>query len=92
MKYIVFIKNDESKLISKAVPKNSVTKGFVQEMKQKGFTKHFVEVDAENENEAIIKLNEHNEGYLYSLKVLSGSAVICALCAIAITLLYLFSL
>lgn len=92
MKYNVFIKNDESKQISKAVPKNLVTNGFVQEMKQKGFTKHFVEVEAENESEAITKLNEHNEGYLHSLKDLSGSAVICAICGIVVALIYLFSL
>ncbi|WP_236127772.1 hypothetical protein [Cedecea colo] len=91
MKYIVFIKNDRSKAISKAMPKNSVTHSFVQEMKQKGFRRHFVEVEAENENQAIIKLNEHNEGYLHSLKELSTSAVICAVSVVIITLIYLFS-
>ncbi len=90
MKYIVFIKNDEAKLISKAFPKASVTPSFVREMKQKGFRKHFVEVEAENESEAIMKLNEHNEGYLHSLKDLSGSAVICAVSAIVIALIYFF--
>jgi hypothetical protein len=91
LKYIVFIKNDRSKLIAKAFPKESLTSAFAYEMKQNGFRKHFVEVDAESEKEAISKLNEHNEGYLHSLKDLSGSAVICAISAIAIALIYWFS-
>ncbi len=91
MKYIIFIKNDKEKISSEAIPKHSVTASFIREMKQKGFRKHFVEVEAENENEAIIKLNEHSEGYQHSLKELSGSAVICAISAIAIAVIYFFS-
>ncbi|WP_435929958.1 hypothetical protein [Dryocola sp. BD613] len=61
-------------------------------MKQKGFRKHFVEVEAENKSEAMKKLTEYNEGYLHSLKELFGNVVICAICFIAVALIYLFSL
>jgi len=42
IKYVIFIKNDESKVISKAIPKEFVTNAFIKEMKQKGFTKHHI--------------------------------------------------
>jgi len=85
-KYVIFIKTDESKVIQK----ESVTSSFIKDMKQKGFRKHHIEVEAENEKEAIIKLNEHSEGYLSSLKDLSGSAVICAVCFGVVALIYIF--
>ncbi len=87
-KYVIFIKSDESKVI----PKEFVTPLLIKDMKQKGFRKHHVEVDAENKKEAIDKLNDHSEGYLNSLRELSGSAVICGVCVIIITLIYFFSL
>ncbi len=85
-KYVIFIKSDESKVI----PKESVTHFFIKEMKQKGFRKHHVEVEAENEKEAINKLNENSEGYLNSLRELSGSTVICSVCVIIVALIYFF--
>ena len=85
-KYVIFIKNNESK----AITKESVTKEFKKDMKNKGFTKHYMEVEAENEKQAIKKLNEFSENYLDSLKCLSRNAVICAISVIAIALVYVF--
>ncbi len=85
-KYVIFIKSDESKVI----PKEFITHFFIKGMKKKGFRKHHVEVEAENEKEAINKLNEHSEGYLDSLRELSGSAVICGVCFIVIVLISFF--
>ncbi|WP_213990938.1 hypothetical protein [Sodalis sp. dw_96] len=84
-KYIIFIKSDASKVI----PKEFVTRLFIKGMKQKGFSRYHIEVEAENEKEAINKLNENNEGYLDSLRELSGSAVICSVCVIIMALIYL---
>ena len=63
-KYVVFIKSDESRVLRKEV----VTRAIIKDMKQKGFRKHHVEVDAENENDAINKLNKNSNEYLDSLK------------------------
>jgi hypothetical protein len=86
-KYVVFIKSDESKVI----PKESVTHSLIKDMKKKGFRKHHVEVDAENEREAIVKLNKNSEDYLNSLREFSGSIFICSVCVIIISLVYIFS-
>lgn len=90
VKYVVFIKNDESKLISKAIPKEYVTPPFIREMKQKCFRKHNVEVEAENEKEAITKINESNEGYLKSLSAFSGDVFF--FCAGLVVVLILITL
>lgn len=91
VKYVVFIKNDESKSIAKAFPKAEATRFIVQEMQKQGFRKHFVEVDAENELEAIAKLNEHNNGYLNSLGEFSGSIAIISCVVVVMALVYLLS-
>lgn len=89
VKYVVFIKNDESKAIAKAFPKAEATHLIAQEMKKQGFRKHFVEVDAENESEAIAKLNEHNSGYLNALGEFSGSIVIISCVVVIMAVVYL---
>ncbi|MDT3251483.1 hypothetical protein QZQ97_11105 [Serratia sp. root2] len=86
-KYVVFIKSDESKVI----PKESVTHSLIKDMKKEGFRKHHVEVDAENEREAIDKLNKNSEDYLNSLREFSGDIFICSVCVIIISLVYIFS-
>lgn len=85
-KYVFFIKSDKSKVIQKEY----VTHSFIQEMKQKGFRKHHIEVEAENEKEAIDKLNENSESYLSSLREFSGNAVICAVVFGVMALIYFF--
>jgi len=83
-KYVIFIKNNESKVIQK----ESITRSFIKEMKQKGFREHHVEVEAENEKEAINKLNENSEDYLNSLSEFSGSIFIIASCVVIMILVY----
>ncbi|MGQ6160456.1 hypothetical protein ACUNG6_21475, partial [Serratia sp. IR-2025] len=63
-RYVIFIKSDESKVLKKEI----VTRELIKDMKQKGFRKHRVEVEAENESDAINKLNKNSNDYLDSLK------------------------
>lgn len=84
-KYIAFIKDSDSKVIEEVL----VTPFLIHEMKRKGFRKHHIIVEAENEKEAVKLINESCEGYLDSLKELSGSAVICAVCVIIVAVIYL---
>lgn len=86
-KYVIFIKNNGSKVIDK----ESVTPSFVKEMKQRGFRKHHTEIEAENEKEAISELNQNSEDYLNSLRDFSGSVFICSACVIIMALIYFFS-
>jgi hypothetical protein len=53
-KYVIFI----SSRGGKAVPKDAVTSSLIKEMKRQGFRKHHVEVEAENENDAVKALNK----------------------------------
>ncbi len=86
-KYVVFIKSDESRVLRKEV----VTRAIIKDMKQKGFRKHHVEVDAENESDAINKLNKNSNDYLDSLKNFSGDLLLCSICVIVMVMVYLFS-
>ncbi|MEG3134320.1 hypothetical protein SC206_12175 [Rouxiella sp. T17] len=83
-KYVIYINNNKSKVL----PKELATRAFTKKMKQRGFRKHHVEIDAKNEQDAIVKLNENSQEYLDSLKELSGSAVICAICGGVVALIY----
>ena len=56
--------------------KESVSHSLIKEMKQKWLTKHHIEVEAENEKEAINKFNIHSEDYLISLIEFSVSVFI----------------
>lgn len=87
-KYVVFFKGNTSKIIKK----DEICNSMMKEMKKLGYRKHHVEVDAENETEAKTKFNEFNNGYLDSLRDLSGNAVICAVSVIAIAIIFLFRL
>ncbi len=86
-KYVVFIKSDESRVLRKEV----VTREIIKDMKRKGFRKHHVEVDAENESDAINKLNKNSNDYLDSLRNFSGDLLFCSICVIVMVMVYLFS-
>ncbi|WP_300002582.1 hypothetical protein [uncultured Cedecea sp.] len=86
-KYVVFIKDNESK----AIPKKLVTRSTIKDLKQFGFTKHHVEVEADNEKDAIRKVNEFSNGYLNSLSSFTGSVFICCAVVVIVALMYLFS-
>ncbi|HIE4801888.1 TPA: hypothetical protein ACXNDR_005463 [Serratia marcescens] len=86
-KYVVFIKSDESRVLRKEV----VTREIINDLKQKGFRKHHVEVEAENENDAINKLNKNSNDYLDALRNFSGDLLFCAVCVIVMVMVYLFN-
>ncbi|MBJ2066252.1 hypothetical protein [Serratia odorifera] len=86
-KYVFFIKSDKSKVMKKEV----VTRETIKDMKQKGFRKHHVEVDAENEIDAINKLNKNSNDYLDSLKDFSGNLLFCSICVVIMAIVYFFS-
>ncbi|WP_148874269.1 hypothetical protein [Serratia marcescens] len=86
-RYVVFIKGDESKVLRKEV----VTREMIKEMKQKGFRKQHVEVEADNESDAINKLNKNSNDYLDSLKNFSGDLLFCSICVVAMAMVYFFS-
>lgn len=87
-KYIFFFKGDRSKIIKK----DPINNELIKSLKQQGYKRHHVEVEAENESEARVKFNEFNNGYLDSLRELSGSAVICAVSVIVIAIISIFRL
>jgi len=86
-KYVVFIKSDESRVQRKEV----VTREIIKDMKQKGFRKHHIEVEAENENDAINQLNKNSNDYLDSLRNFSGDLLFCSVCVIVMVMVYLFN-
>ncbi len=86
-RYVVFIKSDESKVLRKDV----VTREIIKDMKRKGFRKHHVEVEADNESDAINKLNKNSNDYLDSLKNFSGDLLLCSICVIVMAIVYFFS-
>ncbi|MEL7886380.1 hypothetical protein [Serratia marcescens] len=86
-KYVVFIKSDASRVLRKEV----VTREIIKEMRRRGFRKHHVEVEAENETDAINKLNKNSNDYLDSLRNFSGDLWFCSICVIAMALVYFLS-
>lgn len=88
-KYVIFIKNGKDNVESKALLKESATREVTKELKSKGFTKHMHEVEANNEREAISKVNQHSLGYQKDLKEFSGNIVIISTVVIIISLVYI---
>jgi hypothetical protein len=68
-----------------------VTREIIKDMKQKGFRKHHIEVEAENENDAINQLNKNSNDYLDSLRNFSGDLLFCSVCVIVMVMVYLFN-
>lgn len=83
-RYVVFIKSDESKVLRKEM----VTREIIKDMKQKGVRKHHSEVEADNESDAIKKLNKNSNDYLDSLRNFSGDLLFCSICVIVMTIVY----
>ncbi|PWV66543.1 hypothetical protein C7425_104270 [Pantoea ananatis] len=88
-KYVIFTKNGEHKIESKVLLKEAATSEVVKELKKNGFRKHIVEVEANDEREAVKKLNEHSLSYQKDLKEYSGNVVIISVVVIVIALIYL---
>ncbi|WP_317981148.1 hypothetical protein [Tenebrionibacter intestinalis] len=87
-KYIIFINEDKTKVIAKTL----LTQDLTRKLKKQGFRKHHIEVNAENENDAINKVNKECNEHLDSLKDFSGGLVICSVCFIIIALVSFFIL
>ncbi|HAU5004813.1 TPA: hypothetical protein JD037_15215 [Raoultella ornithinolytica] len=86
-KHVIFI----SSRGGRAVAKDAVTSSLLKEMKRQGFRKHHVEVEAENENDAVKALNRFNDDYLTEVKEYTASVIFVCLCAIVAFIVFLFS-
>ncbi|WP_312056382.1 hypothetical protein [Pantoea brenneri] len=84
-KYMIFIGKNTSKIIRK----ETATTEFIKKMKQQGFRKHHIEIEAENEKEAAVKFNNFNCGYLDTLREYSVSFAISAAVVILMALIYI---
>lgn len=67
-KYVFLTRGDETKVISK----QTLNRDAFKTLKEQGFKKHHIEVEAENEQEAITKLHKDNEDNLNALGEFSG--------------------
>ncbi|CAI1499137.1 hypothetical protein [Serratia ficaria] len=85
-RYVVFIKSGASRVVKK----EGVTREVIKELKLQGFRKHPVEVEAENENQAVDILNENSNAYLGSLKDFSGDTLLCSICVIVMAIVFFF--
>jgi len=85
-KYTVFIKSDKTKVVLK----EQATRDFIKNMKKQGYRKHIIEVEAENEKEAITKVNKESQGYLDSLGEYSGNIFIISVVVILMAAVYFF--
>ncbi|MDU4091896.1 MAG: hypothetical protein E7H57_01260 [Pantoea sp.] len=83
-KYVIFISDNKSK----AVLKEKVTRAVIKQMKENGFRKYHVEIAAENEKDAVLKLNDSNESYLTALADFSGNILFLAVIIIIISIFY----
>lgn len=85
-KYVVFINSNKTQLVLKEL----VTRDYIKNMKSKGYRKHNIEVEAENEKEALKKINTESQGYLDSLSEYSGNIVIISVVVIIMAVIYFF--
>lgn len=86
--YIVFIKGNESKVITK----NLMTKDVSRELKGKGFTRYPYAIEANNEKEAIQKLNNQGDEHLNALSEYSNTIFFyCALLVISLVVAFTFT-
>lgn len=68
-KYIFLTRGDETKIL----PKETLSRAELNDLKKQGFKKHHLEVEAENKQEAIEKLHKDNEDNLNALGEFSGN-------------------
>ncbi|SCC70066.1 hypothetical protein [Kosakonia oryziphila] len=86
--YIIFIKDNESKVLKV----NNVTREHSKELKSKGFTKYPYTIEANNEKDAIAKLNKQGEEHLYDLSQFSGNIFFyCAILVAGLVIAFIFS-
>ncbi|AIR66891.1 hypothetical protein [Cedecea neteri] len=85
--YIVFIKDNESKVLMADL----VTRELSRDMKDKGYTKYPYKIEADNEKDAIQKLNKQGRDHLNELSQFSGSIFFyCAVLVVGLVLAFVF--
>jgi len=86
--YIVFIKGNESKVLTADI----VTRQLSRDLKKNGFTKYPYTIEANNEKDAIQKLNKQGEEHLNDLSQFSGNIFFyCAILILSLAVAYIFS-
>lgn len=86
--YIIFFKDKESKVIAADL----VTRELSRELKSKGFAKHPETIEANNEKDAINKLNKQGNEHLNALSEYSGNIFFyCAVLVVGLVLAFIFS-
>jgi len=86
--YIIFIKDNESKVIAAEF----VTRGLSKDMKSNGFTKYPYTIEANNEKDAIQKMNKQGSEHLNSLSQFSGNIFFyCAVLVVGLVVAFIFS-
>lgn len=86
-KYIFLTKGDETKIIAK----ETLNRVALSELKKQGFKKHHLEVEAENEQEAIEKLHKDNEDNLNALGEFSGNILYAVMLLFLMVALFYFT-
>lgn len=87
MKYIFLTKTGETKVIAK----QSLDREALKALKGQGFKKHHIEVEAENEREAIEKLHKDNEDNLNALSDFSGHTLYAAVFGVLVLIVIFFA-
>ncbi|ANS40914.1 hypothetical protein [Serratia inhibens] len=86
--YIIFFKDKESKVIAADL----VTREISRELKIKGFAKYPEIIEANNEKDAIKKLNKQGNEHLNALSEYSGNIFFyCAVLVVGLVLAFIFS-
>lgn len=86
--YIVFIKDNESKVVVEGL----VTRDLVKELKGEGFTQYPYAIEASDEAEARRKLNKQGEEHLNTLSEYSGNVFFyCAILVVSLMVAAVFT-
>lgn len=86
--YVVFIKDDESRVIIKKM----VTRELSKDLKSKGFRRYSRVIEANSETEVIRKLNKQGEENLDALSQYSGSVFFyCAMLVAGLLVAFVLS-
>lgn len=86
MKYIFLTKGDETKVMAK----QTLDRQALKALKTRGFKKHNIEVEAENEREAIEKLHKDNEDNLNALGDFSGHMLYAVFFGVLVLVVFYF--
>jgi len=86
-KFVIFIKEDESRVVREQFVTPEICKG----LKEKGFAKYPYVIEAKDGHEAIDKLNQQGDEHLNELSQFSGSIFFyCAILVVAVVVALIF--